>query len=415
MTRIAIIDGIRTPFIKAGTDFADISAQELGRLAVRELLERTAFDPELIDEVIIGNVATPFDAANIARVISILAGIPKDKTAYTVSRNCASGLEAITSAYEKIMVGSANIVVAGGAESMSNIPLIYQKETANIFADIMKAKKPLAKLLNFLRFRPRHFLNPVVGLMAGLTDVTCGLIMGNTAEVVAREYGISRKAADEFSLQSHLKVLKAAAKLREEIVPVPIPPKYKKVVEADNGVRENISLAGLEKLKPYFDRKSGTVTTGNSSQITDGACALLIMKEERAKELGYEPLGYIRSFAYAGVEPRKMGIAPAYAIPRALGKAGLKLSDIGLIEINEAFAALIIAVGQQLELNGTGKLDMEKLNVNGGAVALGHPVGATGSRLVITLLKEMKRRDLKYGLASLCIGGGQGGAIVVER
>ncbi|MEK7375776.1 MAG: thiolase family protein, partial [Candidatus Margulisiibacteriota bacterium] len=390
-----------------GTDFADISAQELGRTAVRELLEITAIDPELIDEVIIGNVATPPDAANIARVIAYLAGIPKEKLAYTVSRNCASGMESITSAYEKIIAGSAEIVIAGGAESMSNIPLLYKKETANIFSDIMKMKKLSGKIMNFLRFRPRHFLDPVIGIKLGLTDATCGLIMGDTAEVVAREYGVSRKASDEFSVQSHLKAVKFAAKRREEIAAVPVPPAYKKVIESDNGARENISMESLAKLKPFFDRKSGTVTIGNSSQITDGACALLLMKEERAKELGYEPLGYIRSFAYVGVEPKKMGIAPAFAMPKALKKAGLKLSDIGLFEINEAFAALIIAVERQLELGGAGKLNMDILNVNGGAIALGHPVGATGSRLIITLLKEMKRRSVKFGLASLCIGGGQ--------
>lgn len=415
MSRIAIIEGLRTPFIKEGTDFADIPAQELGRIATRELIERTGIDPNLIDEVIFGNVAQPPEATNIARVISYLSGIPKEKTAYTVSRNCASGLEAITSASEKILTGIDKIVIAGGAESMSNIPLLYPKETVKIFTQIFKSKKAVDKIKAFLKFRPKHFLNPIIGLKLGLTDYACGLIMGDTAEIVAKEYGISRKDQDEFSFLSHKKAIASRQKLRQEIVPVIIPPKYKITAEFDNGVRENISIEGLEKLKPFFDRLNGTVTIGNSSQITDGACTLLLMDEEKAKELNYEPLGYIRSYAWVGVDPSKMGIAPAYAIPMALERANLKLSDIGLIEINEAFAALVLAVGIELEKNGVGELNHEILNVNGGSIALGHPVGATGARLVLTVLKEMKRRNLQFGLASLCIGGGQGGAVVLER
>lgn len=415
MSKIAIVDGIRTPFIKFGTDFSDIPAQELGRIVVRELLERTNLDPHRIDEVIFGAVAQPAEASNVARVISLLSGIPKEKPAYTLSRNCASGFEAITSACEKINAGIDELVIAGGTESMSNIPLLYRKDTTKIFWKISKAKSPLERLFWFLKFRPRHFLKPDIGLQLGLTDPVCGLNMGQTAEVLAKEYGITRREQDEFALISHQRAMAAKTKLREEIVPMFIPPKYEKVVEDDNGVRENLKPDDLAKLKPYFDRYSGTVTVGNSCQVTDGACCVLVMKEEKARQLGYEPLGFIRNYTYVGVEPAKMGIGPAFAIPEILNKAGLKLTDIELIEINEAFAAQVIACERQLQASGVGKLKREILNVNGGAIALGHPVGVTGARLVLTLLKEMKRRELHLGLVSLCVGGGQGAAIILER
>jgi acetyl-CoA C-acetyltransferase/acetyl-CoA acyltransferase len=416
MSRIAIVEGIRTPFVKAWTDFWDIPAQELGRMAVRELLERTALEPKMVDEVIFGAVANPPEAANIARVISLLSGIPKEKRAYTVSRNCASGFEAVTSAVEKIQAGIDEIVIAGGAESMSNIPMFYPPKTAKLFMKLSKAKNPLERISLFWELlKPSRLLKPVIGLQLGLTDPVCGLNMGQTAEVLAKEYGISRREQDEFAIISHKQAARAREKLREEIVPVLVPPKYEKVVTDDNGVRENIAIDDLAKLRPYFDRYSGTVTVGNSCQVTDGACALLVMREEKARELGYKPLGFIRGYTYVGVEPSKMGIGPAFAIPEVLAKTNLKLSDIELIEINEAFAVQVMACERQLEINNTGKLRRDILNVNGGAIALGHPVGVTGSRLILTLLKEMQRRDLHLGLASLCVGGGQGAAVIVER
>lgn len=416
MPRIAIVNGIRTPFAKAWTDFWDMPAQELGRIAVRELLERTAIDPNLIDEVIFGAVANPPEAANMARVISLLSGIPKEKRAYTVSRNCASGFEAVTSAVEKIQAGVDDIVIAGGAESMSNIPMYYPKETTKLFLKLSKAKNPLERVgILFNLLKPKYLLKPVIGLQLGLTDPVCGLNMGQTAEILAKEYGITRKEQDEFALVSHKRAFGARERLKEEMVPVFVPPKYEKTITDDNGVRENITLEDLAKLKPYFDRYSGSVTVGNACQVTDGACALLMMKEEKAKELGFEPLGFIRSYAYVGVEPSKMGIGPAFAIPEVLKKAGLKLSDLELFEINEAFAVQVMACERQLEKDNIGKLNREILNVNGGAIALGHPVGVTGSRLILTLLKEMKRRNLHLGLASLCVGGGQGAAVIVER
>ena len=409
MGRIAIVEGVRTPFVKAWTLFEDIPAQRLGAICARELLEMTHLDPNLVDEVIFGAVAQPVEASNVARVISLYAGIPKDKRAYTVSRNCASGLESITSAFEKIRCGVDEIVIAGGTESMSNIPLIFGKDITKIFTKLNRTKALVEKVKLFSQIRPRHF-KPVAGIVLGLTDPVCGLNMGQTAEVLAKEFGITRQEQDEFSLMSHKRAVSARIKLREEIVPVMAGPDYNIVIEDDNGPRDNQTIEALCKLKPYFERHTGTVTVGNSCQVTDGACAVLVMDEEKAKAMGYDPLGYIRAYTYIGLEPHKMGLGPAYAIPEVLNKAGLKLKDIDLIEINEAFAAQVLACVKVL-----GGIDMEKLNVNGGAIALGHPVGVSGSRLTLTLLKEMKRRNARFGLASMCVGGGQGGAVILER
>ena len=425
MKRIAIVDGVRTPFIKAWTLFEMISAQRLGAMCVTELLQRTEIDPRKIDEVIMGCVGQPVEAANVSRVISLYAGIPKDKRAYTVNRNCASGFEAVTSAAEKIWAGQDQIVIAGGAESMSNAPLVFSKDTAVLMMKLQRAKSALQKLQVMAQFRPRHFA-PIPALQCALTDPVCGLNMGQTAEVVAKKFAISRERQDQFALQSHLRVAANREKLREEMMTVFIPPKYDKPASDDNGVRENQTIEILAKLKPVFDRRSGTVTAGNSSQLTDGACALLIMEEDRAKEMGYEILGTIVDYDYIGLEPSEMGMGPAFAIEKVLRKTGLELKDIGLFEMNEAFAAQVLACVDALaspkfaEENfpgkkPVGKIDLEKLNVNGGGIALGHPVGVSGARLVLTCLKEMKRRGLRYGLVSLCVGGGQGGALILER
>jgi acetyl-CoA C-acetyltransferase/acetyl-CoA acyltransferase len=425
MGRIAIVDGIRTPFAKAWTLFEDISAQKLGAICVRELLEITHLNPHSVDEVIMGAVAQPIEASNVARVISLYAGIPKEKRAYTVSRNCASGFESVTSAFEKIRCDFDEIVIAGGTESMSNIPLIFGKEITSILLKLNKVKSLTEKIKLLFRIKP-GYLKPVAGLALGLSDPVCGLSMGQTAEVLAKEFDISRKEQDEFALISHKRAVSARMQLREEIVPIIVPPKYDIVVEDDNGPRENQTLEALSKLKPYFDRYTGTVTVGNSCQVTDGACVLLIMEEEKARGMGYEPLGYICAYSYVGLEPNKMGLGPAYAIPTVLEQGGLKLKDIDLIEINEAFAVQVLACIRLLtskefaeknfsSFEPIGQIDMDKLNVNGGAIALGHPVGTTGSRMILTCLKEMERRNAKFGLVSLCVGGGQGGAIVLER
>ncbi len=424
MNRIAIMDGIRTPFCKMGTAFNDVSAQTLGSLAVKELLERSGISRKAIDEVVFGNVSQPPEAANISRVISLLSGLPMTTPAFTVHRNCASGLEAVVTAALKIQAGEDLCVLAGGTESMSNIPFFLSKDLQEILGKLNKAKTPLEKIQALALLRPKH-LSPVIGLQLGLTDPTCGLNMGQTAEVLAKEFGISRQEQDEFALESHHRATAAKNILKEEIVPVIPGPKYASAFDGDNGPRENQSLEALAKLKPVFDKYSGTVTAGNSSQLTDGAVALLVASERRAQDLGIKPLGYIKCFAFAGVEPNRMGIGPAHAIPKALKKAGLNLQQIQAFEINEAFAAQVIAVLRALESpefarqfgyeDYTGRIDRKLLNINGGAIALGHPVGATGARLILTMLKHLQRQNLQYGLVSLCIGGGQGAAMVLER
>ncbi len=425
MERIAIVDGIRTPFCKMGTAFNNLSAVDLGRIASRELIERMGLDPKHIDEVIIGCVGQPADAANIARVIGLLAGVPKTTPAFTVHRNCASGIESVVNAALKIQAGEGSVILAGGTESMSNIPFFYSKEAQEIFMELSRAKTPVARLQAFLKMRPKIMLTPRIGLQMGLTDPACGLNMGQTAEVLVKDYGITRREQDEFALASHQKAIAGRGILREEIVPVIPGPRFKEAVQDDNGPREGQTMEALAKLKPFFERGTGTVTAGNSSQVTDGACAVMVMSESRAKELGYQPLGYIRSFAFAGVDPSRMGIGPAHAIPKALKKAGMKLADMQALEINEAFASQVLACLKALaspsfaKENGyegyTGAVDPAKLNVNGGAIALGHPVGTTGARIIITLLRHLRRHNLNVGLVSLCIGGGQGAAVVLER
>jgi acetyl-CoA C-acetyltransferase/acetyl-CoA acyltransferase len=422
--RLVVIDGVRTPFSKVGTDLARLGAEELGRIAVNALLTRTAFNPALIDEVIFGCVGQPADAANVARVIALRAGIPEHVPAFTVHRNCASGCEAFTQAYEKMLSGRGEVFIVGGTESMSQVPLLYTHESAAKFSRLVRAKSSFQKLGALLSFRPADF-KPRIGLQLGLTDPVCGLNMGETAEVLAREHNISREKQDAFALESHARAVAAREKLEEEICPV-YPPLVKAVVLSDNGPRKEQSVEALARLKPVFDRKHGTVTAGNSSQITDGAVALLVMSEMKAAELGLTPLGALTGYAYAGCDPRRMGLGPVFAIAEAERKTGLTLDHADLIEINEAFAAQVLACLRCLKSDEfaqeylkrdrhLGKIPKDVLNVNGGAIALGHPVGATGARLILTSLKELNRRQGKRALVSLCVGGGQGAAIWLER
>jgi acetyl-CoA C-acetyltransferase/acetyl-CoA acyltransferase len=422
--RLVVIDGVRTPFSKIGTDLARLGPEELGRVAVNALLTKTGLNPALVDEVIFGCVGQPADAANVARVIALRAGIPEQVPAFTVHRNCASGFEAITQAYEKMVAGRGDVFVVGGTESMSQVPLLYSHQAAAKFARLARAKSPFQTVGAMLSFRLRDF-KPRVGLQLGLTDPVCGLNMGETAEVLAREYGIAREKQDAFALESHARAVAAHEKLAEELCPVYSPP-AKRVVIADNGPRKGQSIEALAKLRPVFDRKNGTVTAGNSSQITDGAAALLVMSEMKAAELGFSPLGAMTGYSYAGCDPQRMGLGPVFAIAEAERRLGLTLEHADLIEINEAFAAQVLACLRALKSDEfaqkhlkrerlVGKVPKEVLNVNGGAIALGHPVGSTGVRLILTSLKELHRRDGKRALVSLCVGGGQGGAIWLER
>jgi acetyl-CoA acetyltransferase family protein len=420
---VVLVDGHRTPYTRAGTLLKDVPAQELARIAIVELLARTGFDPAGLDQVIFGNIAEPPDAVNVARVAALRAGVPDRVPAYTVNRLCGSGLESIADAAYRIAAGDAEAILAGGVESMSNIPLFFPKEGRETLAEIRMARKLPGRVSAAAKLRPKHF-KPEVGLELGLTDAVCGLNMGETAEVLAKEHGISREEQDAFALRSHQRATAARERLAEEIVPVPIPPDYRDMAVQDNGVRENQTLEALAKLRPYFDRRFGTVTAGNSSQITDGGAATLLLSAASAKSRGYRPLAKIRGFAFAALEPERMGLGPAVAVPIALDRAGVSWKDIGLVEFNEAFAAQVLANARVFPSAawhakyGTkgpiGEIDWEKTNVNGGAIALGHPVGSSANRLVLTLAREMRRRGTELGLATMCIGGGQGGAIVLE-
>ncbi len=420
-----IIDGARTPFSKMGTDLAAADAVELGRTAAAAVLARTGLDPAQIDEVVFGCVGQPIDAANAARVIALRAGVPARVPAITVHRNCASGFEAITQAAEKIAAGRGDIFLVGGTESMSHYPLLYSDGAARKFTTLARSKTVSQKLATFLRFRPADF-SPRISLQLGLTDPVCGLNMGQTAELLARDWQLSRDAQDQFALRSHQRAAAARARLAEEITPVyPAASREPAAVTTDNGVRDNQTLEALTKLRPLFDKLGGTVTAGNASQITDGAAALLVMSEAALKRSGLTPLGRLIDYAYAGCEPARMGLGPVYAIAHAQKRTGLRPADADLIEINEAFAAQVLAcqaAATSADFGRThlgldhalGEIPADRLNVNGGGIALGHPVGASGARLVLTALKELHRRKARRALVSLCVGGGQGGALWLE-
>lgn len=428
--QLAVIDGVRTPFCKAGTELAHLDAVELGRIAVTNLLKNTGLDPSLVDEVIFGCVSQPADAANIARVIALRSGIPEHVPAVTVHRNCASGIEAFTTAYEKMCAGRGRIFIVGGTESMSQMPLLFSQRAAGKFNRLARAKSAPQKLGALTAFRSRDF-KPRVGLQLGLTDPVCGLNMGETAELLAREFHISREEQDAFALESNQRAVSARARLAEEICPVfangdSAPRASHSAITTDNGPRENQSSEALAKLRPVFDKKFGTVTAGNSSQITDGAVALLVMEVERARELGYTPIGALVDYAIAGCDPKRMGLGPLFAMAKLERQGGLRIANADVIEINEAFASQTLAVLKGAESHEfatkhlhretpLGRIPHDKFNVNGGAIAIGHPVGATGARLILTSLKELQRRNGQRALVSVCVGGGQGAALWLER
>lgn len=422
--RIAIIDGVRTPFCKSMGALGGFGADDLGAVVVTELLARTGLDTKLVDEVIFGNVGQPPHAMNIARVIALKAGLPSDLIAHTVHRNCASGMQSITAAALEIETGRSEIVIAGGTEAMSHFPLIFGPAMTKLFMKLMRARTIGQRLGVLASFRP-SYLKPVIALQLGLTDPVCGLNMGQTAEVLAREFGISRQEQDEFALESHKRAAASAEKLGQEIMPVIGPPKYDAIQSADDAPRAEQSMEALAKLKPFFDRHAGTVTPGNSCPITDGAGAVLMMSEDKARELGYEPLGFLTDWAYAALEGSRMGLGPTYATAKLLKQSGRSFDEFGVVELNEAFAAQVLAnvrafesgdfAREHLDSNEPiGRINPHTLNPNGGAIALGHPVGATGTRLVITTLMELRRRKTRHGLATLCIGGGQGAALALE-
>ena len=426
LNEIYLVDSKRTPQAKAGTDLMDVPVPHLGVELVRYLLDKHNIPQDAVDEVVFGNTGAPAKYTNIGRIIALEAGLHKKTSAHTVHRNCASGLEAVSQGFLQIASGRADLVVAGGIESMSQMPLIYSKEMTNLFADLMKARSFGDKMKALSSFRPPH-LSPVIAIEQGLTDPFCGLNMGQTAEKLAREFNISRDDQDEFALNSHEKALKAQSEGRfdQEILPILVGSKLNKLMSKDNGPRLDCSLEKLGKLRPYFEKKSGTVTVGNACPITDGGSAVLLASADAVKKYALQPMARIIDVQFSGLEPERMGMGPLCAIDKILSKTTMSLSDFDLIEINEAFAAQVIACEKAMKDKNyaerfgvnrvIGEINPSKLNVNGGAIALGHPVGSTGSRLLVTLSHELKRRNGKYGIASLCIGGGQGGACVIEN
>lgn len=426
MNPVAIVDGIRTPFCKAGGQFKGIAADDLGAAVVRELLARLDVDPCEVDEVVFGCVAQPAHAANIARVIALKAGLPVDTIAQTVQRNCASGIQAITTGAMLIESGRADMVVAGGTESMSQIPLMYGPEMSGLFMKLARARTLGARLRAIRTFRLR-FLKPIIGIQLGLTDPVCGLNMGLTAEILARQFVITREEQDAFALLSHERALAAVERgdYADEVMPVIGSGSYDRVIAQDDGPRSDQSASKLAKLKPYFDRHAGSVTVGNACPVTDGAAVVLLCSEKKAKELKLKPIGFMRDWAYAALDGDRMGLGPAYATAKLMRESHWKMSDFDLIELNEAFAAQVIAnerafaseqfargyLGRERAL---GEIGRERLNMNGGAIAIGHAVGATGTRLILTSLKQLHRSGKKRALATLCVGGGQGAAIVLE-
>ena len=425
---ICIIEGVRTPFVKAGAQFNNVPAYELGRSVITELIDRCDRPGFQVDEVIFGNIIGPAEASNIARVMALESGLPETTPAYSINMNCASGLLALGQAYDHIKSGRANVVIAGGTESMSHAPLQFPKAMGGFLAGMMRAKSPLKKLAQLFKLRPSLF-KPIITLTQGLTDPVSGLIMGKTAEILVKRYDISREEQDEFALASHQKYFTAAEEgfYDDHVVPHFVGPKYKSHVDTDIGPRIELTIEKLGKLKPYFDRKHGSVTVGNSCPITDGSAGCVLMDVEHASRLGFEPKYIIRGYGYRGVGPEIMGLGPSVATPIAFKNAGVTMDDIQLVEINEAFAGQVIANQRVFasekyyrELTGESssplkEFDPEILNVNGGAIALGHPVGTSGTRIVINLFKEMERRSLNIGLASICVGGGLGGSLIVER
>lgn len=395
MREVVIVAGVRTPIGNFGGALKDLPPHKMGELVVREAVSRAKVDPRLIDEVIVGSVGHTSDAYNVARAIALMAGLPVRTPAYSVQRNCSSGLQPFVNAYQNIQSEDADAQVVGGVESMSRAPFVSR--------DMRWGK----------RLRNAELIDSI---WEGLTDAFCGQLMGRTAENLAEEFGIGREEQDRYAVESHRRAFKAIreGRLKDEILPLMVPKSVAGrdvapvVVSQDEGPNVGLTEQQLALYPPLF-KEQGSVTAGNSCPLNDGAAAAVVMSSARARELGCRPLGRIRGYAFIGVEPTRMGIGPAEALPLALKRAGVTLTDLELIEVNEAFAVQCLAVERVLGLK------RELVNVNGGAIALGHPVGMTGARLVITILYEMQRRGAALGAVALCVGGGQGAAMVLER
>ncbi|HEY2026028.1 MAG TPA: acetyl-CoA C-acyltransferase FadI [Gemmatimonadaceae bacterium] len=419
--RVAIVAGIRTPFARAGTTLKSLSAIELGKRCVAELIQRSEIDGKLVDAVVYGTVVPSVLAPNIAREVSLLPLLPKGVQSFTVGRACASANQAITDGADQIVLGHADVVIAGGAESLSNVPILHSRGMSDALVAANRAKSLGGRLRALSKVRPRD----LVPITPAIAEPSTGETMGESAEKMAKINGIPRADQDHFALRSHR--LAAAGtndgRLTAEIAPVYVPPRFE-AMTTDNGIRPDTSMEQLRALKPVFDRRYGTVTAGNSSPLTDGASAVLLMSEEMASSLGYVPMAFIRSYAYAALDPgEQLLMGPVLATPVALERAGLALADIDLIEMHEAFAAQVLCNLHGFESRDwaeragfsepVGEVDRAKLNVMGGSIAIGHPFGATGGRILTTLCNELARRGGQFGLMTVCAAGGMGHAMVV--
>ena len=422
--KTAIVAGCRTPFLRSGTDFADLTAIDLGKVAVREALGRSGLRGDEVDHLVYGTVVHDTQAPNIGREVG-LGVLPKTVPAYTVSLACASANRAITDAVQLIELGRARAVIAGGSEVLSRVPITVSDKLSKSLVQASKGKSLGARLAPFKKIRPKD----LIPVSPAIAEPTTGETMGAAAERMAKENGISREAQDAWALRSHHRAAAGMAdgRLAAEIAPVYLPPGFQRVVSADNGVRMDSSLEMLARLRPVFDRSFGSVTAGNASPLTDGASALVLMDGDAARAQGVTPLGYVRSWAWAALDPaRQLLQGPAYAAPLALDQAGLTMKDIGLMEMHEAFASQVLSNLQALDSadfaraelgrsTAVGHPDPDVINVMGGSIALGHPFGATGGRVTMTLLNEMARRDVQFGLVTVCAAGGMGFAMVLER
>ena len=422
--RVAVIAGVRTPFAKAGTTLRNMTAIDLGRLCVAELIQRTELDGHDVDAIVYGTVVPSVVAPNIAREVSLLPMLPKGVEAYTVGRACASANQAITDAADQIVLGHHDMVIAGGAESLSNVPILHSRSMSDKLVALSRAKSMGQRLGIVSSIRPKD----LVPIAPAIAEPSTGETMGQSAEKMAKINGIQREEQDQFALRSHrlAAVGLEDGRLTAEISPVWVPPKFEQSFDMDNGVRRDTNIEQLRTLRPVFDKRYGTVTAGNASPLTDGASAVLLMSDEKARVLGYRPLAYIRSYAYAALDPgEQLLMGPVLAAPVALERAGLHLKDMDLVEMHEAFAAQVLCNLKGLESKSwaeragypkpVGEVDRSRLNVMGGSISIGHPFGATGGRILTTLCNELVRRDGQFGLMTVCAAGGMGHAMVVER
>lgn len=424
---MAIVAGLRTPFCKVQGALAGAAAADLASAAFRELLDRTPIRRETIDEVILGCAGPDAREANVARIAALRSGLPETTPALTVMRNCASGMEAVLAARQKLLAGEGEVFLVGGAESMSNFPLLMGPKLVKFFTRLGKARSFGQRLAAMASFRPSA-LKPRIAIVEGLTDPITGMMMGNTAEKVAQRFGIDRAAMDAYALESHRRATAAqqSGRLAAEIAPLVAPPRFAAAIEQDDGIRTEQTLEALQKLRPVFDRREGDVTVGNSCQVTDGATALLCTSLSMAKKLGLEPLAIVRSAHTAALSPSTMGLGPVHAVPGALERAGIGFADVDVMELNEAFAAQVLGClaafadddycRREVGLQGAlGAFDPARVNPNGGAIALGHPIGCSGAFLATKAIYELHRTGKRYALVTMCIGGGQGIAAVFER